>query len=224
MRPPLRLAAAAGCLLLAGCVNRGVASGPSTPPGTGTWVLVAVAVALPIAVIGGLLAQLHTPSAGGASLAATVLALHAGAVVVGGAVLAGLALRSGPLADAKAAGTPASEVSLLRVSVTDGDPRFFTLMVAVVVLLAASLTLLLTVAARCARSRDPIERFVACAVLALELPVAMYGLARIFLGHHEWPYLLAAIHVPVLTVAIATCWPRSSGSPAPETRYNGHRG
>lgn len=225
MRPPLRTAAGlSGGLLLAGCANRGVASGPATEPGTGTWVLVSVAVALAIVVLGALLARLHTPAAGGDLLASTVLALHAGAALVGGALLAGLAVRSGPLANAKAAGTPVSEVSLLRVSVTDGDPRFFTLMVVLVVLLGASLTLLLTVAARNARNPDPVGRVVACAVLALELPVAAYGLARVFLGHHEWPYVLAALHVPVLTIAIATCWPRPWGSPAPETRYNLRRG
>ena len=183
-----------------------------------------MAAGLAIVVLGALLVQVQVPSPGGDPLAATVLAVHAGAALVGGAVLAGLAVRSGPLADAKAAGTPAAATSLLRVSVTDGDPRFFTLMLVVVVLLGASLALSLTMAARFARGNDPFERFVACAVLGLELTAATYAVARVFQGQHIWPYVLAAIHLPILTVAIATCWPRRSGSPDPETRYNGRHG
>ena len=225
MRAHLRAVASPGvCLLLTGCANRGVASGPSAPQGAGTWLLVWAAAGLAVAVVAALIMRVHVPASGGARIATTVLAFHAGAVLVGGALLIGLAVRSGPLANAKAAGTPASGTSLIRVSVTDGDPRFFTLMLGVVVLLSASLALALTMAARFAHDGHVIERTVACAVLGLELVLATYGLALVFWGHREWPYVVAALHVPVLTIAIATCWPRSSGPPDSETRYNGIHG
>jgi len=219
-RPPRRaIALATGPLLLAtGCAHRGTAAGPTTPPGAGTWVLVWVAAALAATVLGALLAQVRFPIVGGAPLATGVLALHAGATVVGGSVLAGLAVRSWPLADAKAAGTPASGTTLLRVSVTDGDPRFFTLMLVVVLAVGGSLTLLLTVAARFANGDDRAERVAACAVLALELGAAAYAVARVVQGQRTWPYVLAAAHLPVLAVALATCWPHRSRAMDPDPR------
>jgi hypothetical protein len=211
-RPRSWLALAGGLLLAAGCADRGVASGPASPPGAGTWVLVWTAAALAVLVLAALIGGVGR---GRWTVAVAVLALQAAAVLVGGAVLAGLAIASWPLANAKAAGTPSSVESLVRISVTDGDPRYFSLMLLVVVVLGPLLVALLAITARFARHTDPIERAAATSVLLLELVPALYGLARIVQGHRSTPAVLAALHLPILVVAIVTAWPRHADPSEP---------
>ena len=194
-----------GAAGVAGCADREVAAGPESTPGTGTWVAVWVAAGLATVVLGLLLAR----GPGGARLAAVLLTVQAGASVVVTAVLAGLAIRSWPLADAKAAGEVASGTSLLNVSVIDGDPRFYSLMLLAVVVLGSLLALLLTMAARFARRDDVAERWTAAVVLGFELLATGYAIAVIRHGERPWPYVVVAAHLPLVLAALVTCIPRA---------------
>lgn len=209
-RRPRSLAALVGLVLLAGCAERGVASAPDSPPGLGTWALVWVAAGLAVVVLAALIGGVGH---GRWSLAVGVLSVQSAAVIVGGAGLAGLAIATWPLADAKAAGTPTSATSLVRISVTDGDPRFYTLMLIVVVVLGPLLALLLGIAARFAGGDDPLERAVASIVLILELVPATYGLVRLVQGHPTGIAVLGALHLPILVIAIRAAWPAQPLAP-----------
>lgn len=201
-------------LLSAGCAERGVASRPDSPPGVGTWVLVWVAVALAVVVLAAFIGGVGR---GRWTAAVGVLSVHAASVVVGGAVLAGLAIATWPLADAKEEGTLELATSLLRISVTDGDPRSYTLMLGVVVVLGPLLALLLAIGARFASGADPIERGAASAILILELVPATYGLVRLVQGHPTGIAVLAAAHLPILVVAIRSAWPHRRATVAEPT-------
>lgn len=207
-----------GLIVLGGCASRGVASGPADAPGTATWIVVWLAVALAAGTIGALLTRVENPPRGGARLAWAALATSAGTALVGSAVLAGVAIRSSTLADAAARGEPLEGTSLLRLSVIDGDVRFYSLMLLLVGFLGGGLVLLLTLAARFARGADPVERWIASAVLMVELGASAYALARVVDGERAWPYLVAAIHLPLLALALAACWPRRSQHPRPQDR------
>lgn len=210
-RRPHALAVLAGVASLsAGCAERGVASQPASSPGLGTGVLVWVAVGLAVTVLAALIGGVGR---GRWSVAVGVLSIHAASVVVGSAVLAGLAIATWPLADAKAAGTPGIATSLVRISVTDGDPRYYTLMLGVVVVLGPLLALLLAICARFAGDADPIERGAASAVLLLEVVPATYGLVRIVQGHPTGFAILAAAHLPILVLAIRAAWPHRAVDP-----------
>lgn len=198
-------------LLSAGCAERGVASRPDAPPGAGTWVLVGVAVGLAVVVLATLIGGVGR---GRWTAAVGVLSFQAASVVVGGAVLAGLAIASWPLADAKASGTLEVATSLVRISVTDGDPRYYTLMLGVVAVLGPLLALLLGITARFAGGADPIERAAASTVLLLELVPATYGLLRLVQGHPTALAMLGAAHLPILALAIRSAWPRRSVAPS----------
>lgn len=188
-------AGAAALLVLAaltgGCAERHVVSEPSSPPGAGTWVAVWVAAGLAALVIGVLLTLPVWRSSGGARLAAAVLALQTGALVVATAVLIGYAIRSRQLLGRPADAEP--EVSLLRISRIDGDEALLALMVVLTAVLGGLATTLTALAARFAASTDPVERSIACTVLALELGAAAYALLRLLLGARGWPYLLGGL-------------------------------
>lgn len=201
---------------LSGCAERELVTAPRSTPTTGTWVLVWTAGALAAVVIGALLTLPAWRQPGGARLAVALLTLQSGAVVVAGSVLAGGAVRCWQLVDRPDDAPPA--VALLRLSHVEGDTGFFALMVLVVVVVSALVTTMLALAARLASSTDTLERSVACVVLGLELGVALVGTTLLLLGAHGWPYLGAALALPLIAAAFATCWPtqaRRDPAPAP---------
>lgn len=177
---------------------------PASPPSTTTWVVVGVAAAVAVVVFGVLLTLPAWRERGGARLAVAVLALQTGAVVVGAIVLVGLAIRTWQLID-----RPEDDpgVALVRISGIDGDTAFFALMVLLVAVGAALLVTITALCARFAAGTDPLERTVACALLALELGVAAYLVVRFATGDQAWPSLVGTIAFPVLAAAFATCWP-----------------
>lgn len=221
-RAGLLAAALAGvALLTGGCAERGLAARPPTPPGPGTWVAVGTAATLATVVLAAVLV-LPGVRRGGSGFAAGFLALQAGAAVVGGAVLIGAAVRSGQLVTREAGAEQAA--SLVQLTGLDGrDSGFFPLMVAVIAVLGLLLVVLLVLTARFAAGADPVERTLACCVLALEALVAAVAVVLGLLGHRSLPFALTAAAFPPLVLALITCWPHDEAEGG-QLGYNGGHG
>lgn len=209
------LACLVGAALLgSGCATRGIGSGPTTEPGASTWFVVGVASLLAAVVLGVLLVRPdRRAQGGGAPVAAAVLSLHAGALVVGTSVLVGLAVRSGQLAgrplDAEMA------VSLVRVSRLDGDGDLFALLVLTLVVLGGLATWLVVLAGRFSLGRDPVERWITVAVLVLELAVVGVAGLQILDGERGIGWTVVALQVPLVGAALADTWPRRTSTSPP---------
>ena len=209
VRRPRLVAAAATLVLTAGCADRGVSSGPPSDTGAGTWAAVIIAAAAATLVLAALLV-LPGRRAGGSRLAATVLALQAAGVAVGGAVVIGAAVRSEQLlgrpADAEQA------VSLLHLTGLDGrDVGFFRLIVGVTFVLGALLVVVLALAARFAADTDAVERTLAACVLGTEVAASITaGVLMVVLDDRSLPLLLPAAALPILVLATVRCWPHHS--------------
>lgn len=196
-----------------GCAQRNLVSAPASSPGTGTWVAVWLAAALATVVMGVLVTYPAWERRGGARVAVTLLTLQAGAAVVGGSVLFGLAVRSWQLVDAPA-DAPLAQ-SLVRISRIDGDADFFALIVLLVVALSGLVALVTSLAARMAASDDATERWAAAIVLGLEIGGAGAACGALLLGVDGGAALvIAALHLPITAVAFATCLPRENPTPA----------
>lgn len=202
----LRRGSALAVLLLAsGCAQRGVVSGPPPSTGTVTWLAVGIAAATAVLVLAALVVMPAWRS-GGSVFAAGLLAIQAGVVIVGSAVLVGAAYRGARLVTRPADMEPA--VSLIQVSGLDGrDAGFFRLVGVLTVVLGVLLVAVLVLSARFAADVDPVERMLACGTLAVEALVAAAAAVAVVLGHDSPPFLLTAAAFPVLVVAMVTCWP-----------------
>ncbi len=207
-----RRAAAVGTagLLLSGCAERRLVTAPTTTPSTTTWVMVWTAGIAAALVLGVLLTLPAWRTRGGARLAVAVLTAQSGAVAVSSVVLAGAAVRTGQLID-RTPDEPAAH-ALLRLSRIDGDTAFFALVLLTLAVGAGLVTTITALSARFAAGSDPLERWVACAVIIVELGGASYALVRFVLGADSWPYLGGALVFPVLAVTLISCWPRGSTS------------
>ena len=199
-------AAVVGALLLGGCAERRLVAAPDTTPSTATWVAVWVAGVL-AAVLAGVLTTLPVwRSRSGSRVATVVLAAQVGVVLVGGAVLTGVAVRSGQLVD-----TPVDEQaagSLVRLSRVDGDTAFFALMAVALVVLTLVIGAVLALATRFAAADEPLERWLACCLLGVEVGLASFVAIRFAIGDRGWPYLGPTLALPILAAALASCWPR----------------
>lgn len=205
---PRRLIVAIGAAsALGGCAERRLVSAPSSPTTTGTWVAVAIAGLLITAVVAVLLNRAWWERPRGARLATVVLSLEAAAVMVMSVLLIAVAVRSWQLIDRP----PDEELatSILRLSRLDGDGRFFALMVLFVVIVGGLAAAVLTLAARFAGDDDPLERWVACGVIGLQLAAGSAAAGCVALGYRSWPFLGPALAVPVLIAAFVSCWPRA---------------
>jgi hypothetical protein len=201
--------AGAVALLASGCAERRLLTAPASQPSAGTWVAVWTATALAAGVLGVLLTLPAWRRRTGARFAVALLTAQAGAAVVGGAVLFGMATRTWQLLD-HPADAPA-EAALLRLSRIDGDTGYFALMVLTTVAVTGLLTVVLATAARLAAADDATERWVAAAVLGLEVLVSAAGAVALVLDIDEVPLRLAAtLHLPLAAAALVTCLPRSS--------------
>jgi hypothetical protein len=214
------LAAIASVALTGGCAERQLVARPDTAPSTSTWVAVWLAGSLAAVVLGLLLTLPAWRTRRGARFAVVVLTVQTGFVVLAGLVLAGAGVRSWQLVERPPDAQPA--VALLRLSRIDGDTAFLAIMVLLVLVLGALVATVTATAARLAATTEPLGRWIACAVLAVELGPAGYGVVRLVLGGHGWPYLGSALMFPVLAMAIATCWPRGAGRSG--TEYNSRHG
>jgi hypothetical protein len=200
----------AALLLLAGCADRGVISGPQPPNTTFTTCVVAVAVSGVVAVLAALVLHPTRPRRA-ARLPAVLLALQAGGVVVVTAVLAGVAVRQGQLLHRPADAEQAA--SLVRIGGLDGrDAGFFHLMLGTTVIVGGLLAVVLALAARFAADEDPVERGIATAVLAAEGAGGLVGLGYVVWGGTWWPLLPALLALPVLGLAIRSSWPRRAAT------------
>jgi len=173
------------------------------------------------ALVIGALVVLPVWRPGGANFAAGLLAAQVGAVVVGGAVLVGAAVRSEQLVTRSPDAEQAA--SLLRLTGLDGgDAGFFRLLGILMVVLGGLFVVVLVLATRFAAGRDPLERVLATALLALEATMSSGAVVAVVLGHRSLPFALGAAALPVLVVATVTCWPRASAETS-NVRYNeGH--
>jgi hypothetical protein len=216
-----RLGPVVVALLAAGCAERGVVTGPPSSTGTGTWALVAVAATLATLALAALVV-LPAWRPGGSAFAAGLFGLQAGAAIVGGAVLVGVALRGADLVDRADEAEQAS--SLLRLSGLDGgDTGFFRLVAVLTVVLGTLLVALLELSARFAADVDPVERTLACCVLGVEGLVSGLAVVLGLLGHHSLPFALTAAALPVIVLALVKCWPHREAED-PELGYNGSHG
>ena len=191
-------------ITLAGCAERRLVTAPSARPSTATWTLVWVAGVTAAVVLGVLLTLPAWRARTGARVAVTLLTIQSGVVVVAGTVLGAVAVRSWQLTE-RPLDDPAT--ALLRLSRVDGDTAFFAL---ILLLLVIGAGLLATITASCARfaaGADPVERWMACAVLAVQLGASGYALGRLITGADGWPYVSGAVAFPLIAVALATCWP-----------------
>lgn len=192
-------------VVLAGCAERQVVAAPDAPPSAIEWTVVGIAGALVALLLGVLVTLPAWRTARGDRFAVAVLAAHAGGVVAGGTVLAGVAVRSWQLLDRPFDATPAA--ALLRISRVDGDTGFYSLMVLSVVIITALVATLLAVAARYAATEDPPARYTASSVLAALAVAGTAALVMIALGSRAWPYLLLGCGAPISAAAAVTCWP-----------------
>lgn len=221
-RVGLALALPTLTLVGGGCAERGLITRPTSPPSGVAWAAVWLAGALASVVLGLLLTLPAWRARGGARVATAVLGVQSGTVAVIGIVLTGVALRSWQLVGHAADAPPAT--ALVRLSRVDGDQAFFALMVIGVTVLSALLVVLTASAAQLAAATDPGQRLIASAVLAVELAGAGYMGVRLLLGSRGLPYALSGMAIPVLGLALASCWPRR-GAPSPlQTGYNSGHG
>ncbi|MEQ1787697.1 MAG: hypothetical protein ABL966_11635 [Acidimicrobiales bacterium] len=205
-------------LLLAGCADRGIVSGPPDSTGAGTWIAVGTAATAAALVLAALLV-LPAARPGGSAFAAGLLAIQAGAAIVGGAVLLGAAVRGGQLVDRAPDAEQAA--SLLRLSGLDGgDTGFFWLVAVLTVLLGSLVVAVLVLSARFAADTDPLERTLACCVLAIEALISGVAVVLGLLGHHSLPFALTAAALPALVLAIVKCWPHRDADEL-DLGYNG---
>lgn len=205
-----RLLALSVVAVAAGCAERGVASGPETPPTGAAWATVWLAGLLAAGVWGHLLTN-TSPRRGPGGVARAVLALQAGAVVVGTAALVGLAVRSGQLADRPADAEVAS--SLVRVGRIDGDGSLFALVTLVVVVVGALVALILVLAARFVHSPHRGESWAAVAVLIAVVAVTGAGAVLVAGGSRWTPLVVLALQLPLASAALMSAWPSRIASP-----------
>jgi hypothetical protein len=203
MRFPRTTALGLAALALSGCAERRLVTAPSTPPSAATWTVVWAAGIAAALVLGVLLTLPAWRVRGGARVAVTLLTIQSGAVVVSGMVLGAVAVRSWQLIE-----QPPEEpaAALVRLSRVDGDTAFFALVLLLVVVGAGLLATLTATAARFAASTDPVERWIASALLAVQLGAAAFALVRLVAGADGWPYVSGAAAFPVIAIALATCW------------------
>jgi hypothetical protein len=191
-------------LTMTGCAERRLVAAPREAPSTATWTAVWAAGIVAAVVLGVLLTLPAWRVRGGARVAVTLLTIQSGAVVVSGMVLGSAAVRSWQLIEA-----PPDEpaTALLRLSRVDGDTAFFALVVLLLVIGAGLLATITATSARFAAGADRVERWLASAVLAVQLGVSAYALVRLVAGADGWLYLAGAVSFPVIAIALATCWP-----------------
>lgn len=207
------LALAAVAMSAGGCAERGLVTRPDRAPGPGTWTAVWVAGTVAALVVGVLLTLPALRERGGARLAAAILSVQTGTVVVAGTVLTAVGVRSWQLMDRPLDAEPAA--ALVRLSRVDGDTAFLALMVIVTVATCGLVATITALAARFAAGTDVLERSVACTVLGVELAGSGYAIARLALGDRGWPYLGSGLAFPVLVAALVSCWPRPTRTVPP---------
>ena len=110
-----RVGLVATLLLVSGCAQRGVVSGPPSDTGAGTWWAVGVAIAAAILVLAALIV-LPAWREGGSVLAAGLLGLQAAGAAVGAAILLGAAYQGAHVLTRP----PGSEAALDRIAERTG--------------------------------------------------------------------------------------------------------
>jgi len=191
-----------------------VVAGPSPSLGFVAWAAIAVVATAAVLAV----ATLVRPAGPvpGSGLAAAVLAVQTGAVVVVAALLLGAALRNAGLIDLAEDRRLAS--SLVRLSDLDGRrSSFFYVLAGLVAALGALLALVLGLAARSAATEEPVDRGVATGVLLLECLVSGAAWVLLVWGWRGPEVLVTALLLPVLVLAAWSCWPTVRADPSAST-------
>lgn len=171
---------------------------------SGDWVVVSAAVLLAGGTLGVLLTLPLWPRPARPRMVPALLSAHAGLVAVVGAITTVAAARSWQLVGR----SPSEQAAgLLEVSRIDGDGSMYALLVLALAFGTTLAVTALSLAARFAAGPDPVERLVACSVLALEVCVAGYGAARVLQGSRSAAVILLAAQLPVVMYAMVRCWP-----------------
>lgn len=199
-------------VLASGCADRHVISEPTTPAGPGTWGVVAAACFGAVVLL-ALLVLLPSRQERIAGLAAWILALEAGAVVVVTAVVVAAALRTGNLLGQDDPAT--APTSLIRLSGRDGDADgFYVLMAGLTAVLGGLAAAVLGLGARLAAG-DATERVIAGALVALQAGASAAAAVLFVANGPDDAWLgVAAVPLPLLVWACTTCWPTRS-APGP---------
>ena len=112
-------------------------------------------------------------------------------------------------------------VSLVRLTGLDGgDVGFFRIVAVLTVVLGSLVVAILVLSARFAADVDPVERTLACCVLAIESLISASAVVVGLLGHHSLPFALTAAAFPPIVLAIVKCWPHREAEEL-EVGYNG---
>ncbi len=211
-------ALAVGFLAVGGCADRGLVSGPSSSPGTGTWAVV-TAAAVAAGVVLAALIVLPARQPGGSVFASWVLALQSAGVVVAAAIIVGAAVRSEQLLDRPPDAEQAA--SLLRLSGLDGgNSGFFNLIVVVTLVVGGLAAAALALAARCAADGEPLERALATGLLGVEVLGSLGCAVTLAFGFRHAGFVLPALALPVLVGAAVAAWPRTA-APEPDGARQG---
>lgn len=199
--------ATAGLLVagLAGCADRSLTRRPDPPPETATWLAVWAAVLLAVVVLAGLLLATRPDRRRPPGVPGVVLAAQAASTWVLFAVGVGVAIRGSDLA-----GQPLDErpVTLLRLPAPDGDTGFYGLLLVGIVVVVGLPALLLTLSTRFCTSPVRIDRWLAVAVLALEVGLGALAIGGYLLDlSRTWPITVLAINLVPSTAALLAPWP-----------------
>jgi hypothetical protein len=193
-------------LLLAGCNGQELTRRPDPPPGTGTWVVVWVAIGLAGLGAGALVSWPALRDRRGARFATGVLSVQAGLLLVLGAIGVGAVLRSEQLVRRPPEELP--HVALLEIS-TIGDDTFSGVLLIGLAIFVALPALLVGLAARLAASDGSLQRAMACGVLGLQV------LAGVLLGGYlltedrlGTTAALVTANLVLASLAFVSCWPR----------------
>jgi hypothetical protein len=196
----------------AGCAQRSVVAGPTASLSAIAWAAIAVVAGGAVLAVATLVHPARPVP--GSGLAAAVLAIQTGAVVVVAALLVGAALRNAGLIDRADDGGLAS--SLVRLSDLDGrQASFFYVLAGLVAVLGLLLAVVLGLAARSAAAEEAVDRGVATGVLVLECLASGVAWGLLLAGWRGPEVLVGALLLPVLVLAARSCWPSDGAGPSP---------
>lgn len=170
---------------------------------TGSWVAVSVAALLASTVLGVHLTRPVWSGGPARWLAPLLLAVQCGMALVAGIVGVAAAARSWQVLHDPATGSS----PLLDVSRIDGDGSMYALLVLGLTAGTVLTVVVLGLSARFAAGSDPVERIVACAVLAAEIFVGSLGLWQVLQGSRGAVALGLLVQLPLAIAAMVSCWP-----------------
>ena len=201
-----------GALALSGCAERRLVAAPASPPSATTWTVV-WAAGIAAALVSGVLLTLPAwRIRSGARVAVMLLTVQTGAVAITGTVLGAVAVRSWQLIDGPVDAStprPRSSASAGSTATPRSSPSWCSSSRVGMVLTATIPRWRL--GSRPAPTRSSAGSPARCS--RCELGAAGYAAIRLVIGAHGWAYVGGTLALPLIGLALATCWP-ASGSVA----------